>query len=166
MPRTLHVLLCLALFSPFLAACTQIKQVKNKIVEDWDEQFGEPDPAEDPSTWHIYNFDTFQCDAARQLIVSFNPNGLKASIMFEERQLLMQREVPVLPFTSPPYAMYIMNDGTLLLEKHFDVLYKHCKPLVNDPVVKTMGPFQYDYTPTITPEEAHGDKVFREQMRK
>lgn len=165
MPAIARILLVLALFTPFLAACTQIKQVSNKIAADWDEQFGEPDPAENPDNWHIYNFDTFTCDGARQIIVSFNPNGTRASIMFEEREILMSRDVPVLPFTSPPYAMYIMEDGTLLLEKHFDVLYKHCKPLVNDPVNRTMVK-TYDYTPTITPEEAKGDAIFREEMRK
>lgn len=165
MPRMIRTLLVLAVFSPFLAACTQIKQVTNKIAADWDEQFGEPDPAENPDSWHIYNFDTFICDGARQLVVSFNPNGTKASIMFEEKQLLMTRDVPVLPFVSPPYAIYIMEDGTLLLEKHFDVIYKHCKPLVNDPVKKTMVE-TYEFTPTATPEEMKADKIFREQMKK
>lgn len=144
-----------------LSGCAQLTQATANIMADWDKHFGAP---VDPRRNHIYNFDIFTCDAARQIIVSFHPTGNKASLMFEETQILVEREAPIMPFTHPPYAMYIMNDGTLLLEKHNDVVYKHCKPLVNDPVVDHSH--DYDFTPTMTPEEAKGDKLFREEMAK
>ena len=146
-----------------LSGCAQLTQATANIVADWDKHFGAP---VDPDRLHIYNFDTFVCDAARQIIVSFHPTGNKASLMFEETQIMVTREAPSLPFTHPPYAMYIMNDGTLLLEKHNDVVYKHCRPLVNDPVVDHSHSHEYEFTPTITPEEAKGDRLFREEMAK
>ncbi|MEM6780809.1 MAG: hypothetical protein AAF569_02990 [Pseudomonadota bacterium] len=167
MPHSLTFAVILTISALTLAGCTQLKQVTDTIAEDWNQQFGnaEEEARIEAERIHIYNFDTFVCDGARQLVVSFSPSGLKASIMFEKKQLLMSRDVPIQPFTNAPYAMYIMDDGTLLLEKHFDVIYKHCKPLVNDTVVKGVVK-SYDYTPTITPEEARGDEIFREEMRK
>lgn len=146
-----------------LSGCTPLAmQVKDTIMADWEKHFGKP---VDPRRNHIYNFDTFICDGARQIIVSFNPTGNKASLMFEKRQILVERDAPSMPFTQPPYAMYIMDDGTLLLEKHNDVIYKHCKPIINDPTVVPKEAV-YDYMPTVTPEEAKADKLFREAMSK
>lgn len=153
----------LILSAALLSGCVQLEQVKERIIYDWNKHFG---PPVDPRAHHIYNFDTFTCDAARQLIVSFNPNGTTASIMFEEKQLLLSRTAPIQPYIQPPYAMYIMDDGTLLLEKHMDVLYKHCRPLVDDPTVTEVVTFEYDYTPTMTPDQARADELFREKMSK
>jgi hypothetical protein len=146
------------------------KHVWNNLKRDFKETFGDP---VDPKEFHLYNFDTFVCDGTRQVVVSFNPDGSRASILFDDRQKLLTRTTPAYPFTDGIYDLYIMPDGTLYIEKNLSVLFKHCRPLVSDPAMaEALGasvlgpPAPYKYTPTIDPMEAKADMIFREHLRK
>lgn len=151
-------------------AVTSAGGIWKNMKREWNEVFGSPVT---PKDFHLYNFDTFVCDGTRQMVVSFNPDGSNASIMFNDIQKLLTRVSPAYPFTDGTYDLYIMPDGTLYLEKYFDVLFKHCRPIVNDPAIaEALGPMDlgppapYDFTPTISPQEAKADMIFREHLRK
>ena len=112
---------------------------------------GKPMPPEDPDYIHLINFDTFICDGARQLIVNFDRNDTEASVMFEGSSKLLERSHPLLPFSDGIYQLYVMEDGTLLVEKELTTLFRHCRPLVYDP----LNAVPYDFTATMPPEEFH-----------
>lgn len=130
-------------------------------------------PTGDNLRLHLSNFDTFICDGARQLVANFDRNERTVSVSFDRKNKYLTRDNPVFPFSDGIYDLFVMEDGTLLVQKDDATILQHCRPLVadamrgevftgNQPVDIT-----YDYTPTISPADyLAADKTFNKSMSK
>lgn len=138
----------------------QYKKIEHFARSKFDKNY---DPRGDNLSLHLSNFDTFICDGARQLIANFDRDENTVSLAFERKNKFLIRTSPAYPFTDGIYDLFIMEDGTLLLEKDGAAIFRHCRPLVHD--ARSSKP--YLYTPTMTPVEYRSaEPSFEKKMAK
>ncbi len=131
-------------------------------------------PKVDELPLHLSNFDTFICDGARQIVANFNPEETAVSVQFDGRNKYLLRDNPLYPFGDGIYNLFIMQDGTLLLDKDGATRFQHCRPLVPDSMKQRLytnaaGAVKptYNYTPTIPPVEYYSaEPRFEKEMQK
>jgi hypothetical protein len=132
-------------------------------------------PKPDEMRLHLSNFDTFVCDGARQLIANFDREEKTVALAFDRKNKFLTRQITHMPFTDGIYDLFVMDDGTILVQKDKGTIFQHCRPLVADSikgeVYKAGGggvpPVTYEYTPTVTPADYNrGDKRFEREMTK
>ncbi len=130
-------------------------------------------PPKDDLPLHLSNFDTFICDGARQLVANFDRSEMIVSVKFDGKNKYLNRTDVFMPFTDKIYDLYVMDDGTLLVQKDKATILQHCRPLVADS--KKSQPFTggtptdltYQYTPTVSPADYNsGDTTFNNRMSK
>lgn len=141
-------------------------------------------PPPDGSLVHLYNFDTFVCDGARQIVANFDRNEMSVATRFNGQNKFLTRRAPFMPFSDNIYDLFVMDDGTILVQKDGGTIFQHCRPLVPDSLkgqiygagaggshVRGGGggvpAVPYEYTPTISPADYNrGDARFDRAMTK
>lgn len=142
-------------------------------------------PGPEPIRLHLSNFDTFICDGARQIIVNFDRDEMRLSTKFDGKNKYLTRRDAYMPFSDNIYDLFVMDDGTLLVQKDKGTIFQHCRPLVPDSLkgeiygaggtptggVRGGGggvpSVPYEYTPTISPADYNrGDARFDGAMSK
>lgn len=143
-----------------------------------------PPPA-DGSLVHLFNFDTFVCDGARQIVANFDRNEMSVSTSFDANNKFLTRKDTYMPFSDNIYDLFVMDDGTILVQKDKGTIFQHCRPLVPDSLkgevygagtapqsgIRGGGggvpSVPYEYTPTISPADYNrGDRGFDRAMTK
>lgn len=141
-----------------------------------------PPPA-DSRLIHLFNFDTFVCDGARQIVANFDRNEMSVSTSFDAKNKFLTRKDTYMPFSDNIYDLFVMDDGTILVQKDKGTIFQHCRPLVPDSMkgdvygasgrtgVRSGGggvsSVPYEYTPTISPADYNrGDARFERAMSK
>lgn len=159
---------------------TEYQKTGNFFNNRFREDYTPPRPEE--ARLHLSNFDTFVCDGARQIIANFDRNEMSVSTKFNGQNKLLTRRDTYMPFSDKIYDLFVMDDGTLLVQKDKGTIFQHCRPLVPDSLkgqVYSAGgpargsggggvaPVTYDYTPTISPADYNrGDARFDGAMTK
>lgn len=154
----------------------QYKKGEKFIHSRFDKNYKHPPVSDLPL--HLSNFDTFTCDGARQLVANFDRSEMTVSLKFDGKNKYLTRTDTYMPFSDKIYDLYIMDDGTLLLQRDKSTTFQHCRPFIAD--TRKSQPFTgggrgagapvdmtYQYTPTISPVDYNrGDRGFERSMTK
>ncbi len=176
MPRGLKLALSLLAFSA-LSACEVSYKAQDDAMHYTDRAIGQYHKADefiksrfdknyhptiDDLPLHLSNFDTFVCDGARQLIANFDREERTVSVSFNGRNKFLSRTDSYYPFTDKIHALFVMEDGSLLLQKDGATIFQHCRPFIADSrksrpyaggggVPSVTPDANYQYTPTMSP---------------
>ena len=152
-------------------AIGQYDKAKTYVRSRFDKNYKHP--PKDDLPLHLSNFDTFICDGARQLVANFDRSEMAVSVKFGGQNKYLTRSDVFMPFTDHIYDLYVMDNGTLLVQKDKATIFQHCRPLVADS--QRSQPFTggaptdltYQYTPTVSPADYNqGDRGFERAMTK
>lgn len=145
----------------------QVKKIEQFARSRFDKNYH---PEIDDLPLHLSNFDTFICDGARQIVANFDREELSVATKFDGRNKYLTRTVKTYPFSDGIYDLFVMEDGSLLVQKDSATIYQHCRPLVADAMKSKPyqgGDLTYEYTPTISPADYNAyDNRFHKAMSK
>lgn len=154
----------------------QIEKIKHFARSRFDKDYT---PQIDDLPLHLSNFDTFICDGSRQIVANFDREERSVAVAFDRMNKYLVRNNPSYPFSDGIYDLFVMQDGSLLVQKDGGTIFQHCRPLINDALkgriyggsmpaggMADVAPV-YQYTPTMSPAEYRSaEPSFNSKMTK